>query len=84
MYIISATSVLYSSPLYMICMSLGNKDYFIVIVIVILYVIIFNYPIWFPKMSDIMCLTLVQLKTPRNPWKCNHVQVSTATADACA
>ena len=32
MYIISATSVLYSSPLYMICMSLGNKDYFIVIV----------------------------------------------------
>ena len=35
MYIISATSVLYSSPLYMICMSLGNKDYFIVIIIAI-------------------------------------------------
>ena len=35
MYIIPATSVLYSSPLYMICMSLGNKDHFIVIVIAI-------------------------------------------------
>ena len=33
MYISFTTSVLYSSPLYMNCMSLGNKDYFIVIII---------------------------------------------------
>ena len=34
MYISSTTSVLYSTPLYMKRMSLGNKDYLIVVVIV--------------------------------------------------
>ena len=43
MYIISTTSVLYSSPLYMICISLGNEDYFIVIIIVIVIVVAQNY-----------------------------------------
>ena len=42
MYISSTTSVFYLSPLYMNCMSLGNKHCFIVIVIVIVKIIIWQ------------------------------------------